>query len=391
MVGSEIETYTKLSNDCAALCPNMSRPMYRRIELYIKGLAPEIRSHVTSANLDTIQPVDANPTQAPNQQRKTENNKGPQQQGGYRGNYPKCNKCNRHHNGACNKGQCQRCKKLGHEAKDCRSQFPARQNQQQPQQQQGNNRGSYKCGATGHMRKDCPELNQNRNNNQGAGNNDQNNNDGNGARGRAFVIGAGEARNDPIVMAGKFLIDDRYVSVLFDSGADASYVSLRISKKLKHPSTLLKSKHIVELANGMDIEASHVINDCKLVLSCQTFSIDLFPIVLGSFDVVIGMDWLSKHRAEILCQEKAVRIPRRFGKPLIVQGNKGGEVTGIISFLKAQKCLRKGHIAILALVTDTQEKERGLKIFQWYATIPRYFLKNYLGSLLIVRSNSESS
>ncbi|MFS7975246.1 putative retrotransposon gag domain-containing protein [Helianthus anomalus] len=57
MVGSEIETYTKLSNDYAALCPNMSRPMYRRIELYIKGLAPEIRSHVTSTNLDTIQPV----------------------------------------------------------------------------------------------------------------------------------------------------------------------------------------------------------------------------------------------------------------------------------------------------------------------------------------------
>ncbi|KAM0028492.1 putative retrotransposon gag domain-containing protein [Helianthus debilis subsp. tardiflorus] len=57
MVGSEIEAYTKSSNDYAALCPNMSRPMYRRIELYIKGLVPEIRSHVTSANLPTIQPV----------------------------------------------------------------------------------------------------------------------------------------------------------------------------------------------------------------------------------------------------------------------------------------------------------------------------------------------
>ncbi|KAJ0676015.1 putative transcription factor interactor and regulator CCHC(Zn) family [Helianthus annuus] len=141
---------------------------------------------------------------------------------------------------------------MGHEAKDCRSQFPARQNQQQ--QQPGNNRVCYKCGATGHMRKDCPELNQNRNNNQGAGNHDQNNNAGNGARGRAFVIGAGEAGNDPNVVAGKFLLDDRYVSVLFDSGADASYVSLRISKKLKHPPALLSSKHIVELANGRNIE-----------------------------------------------------------------------------------------------------------------------------------------
>ncbi|KAJ0883873.1 putative nucleotidyltransferase, Ribonuclease H [Helianthus annuus] len=264
---------------------------------------------------------------------------------------------------------------MGHEAKDCRSQFPARQNQQQPQQQQqqGNNRGCFKCGATGHMWKDCPELNQNRNNNQGAGNNDQNNNAGNGARGRAFVIGAGEARNDPNVVAGKFLLDDRYVSMLFDSGADASYVSLRISKKLKHPPALLSSKHIVEIANGRNIEASHVIHDCKLELSGQTFSIDLFPVKLGSFDVVIGMDWLSKHRAEILCQEKAVRIPRRSGKPLIIQGNKGGEVTGIISLLKAQKCLQKGHTAILALVTDTLEKEKRIEDFPVVRDYPEVF------------------
>ncbi|KAM0026737.1 putative transcription factor interactor and regulator CCHC(Zn) family [Helianthus debilis subsp. tardiflorus] len=363
MVGSEIEAYTKSSNDYAALCPNMSRPMYRRIELYIKGLVPEIRSHATSANLPTIQPVvrlahkltnqaveegrlpkrisaakgtssdgkrkwdgnqgkDANFTQAPAQQRKTDNNKGTQQQGGYRGSYPKCNKCNRHHHGACGKGQCQRCNKMGHEAKDCRSQFPARQNQQQPQQQQqGNNRGCFKCGAEGHMRKDCPQLNQNRNNNnRGAGNNDNNREAGNNVR--AFVIGAAEARNDPNVVAGKFLLNDRYVSVLFDSGADASYVSLRISKKLKSPLTPLSAKRIVEIANGKNLEASHVIRDCKLELSGQTFRIDLLPITLGSFDVVICMDWLSKHRAEILCQEKAVRIPRRSGKPLLVQGNK---------------------------------------------------------------------
>ncbi|KAJ0567619.1 hypothetical protein HanIR_Chr06g0286911 [Helianthus annuus] len=57
MVGSEIETYTKLSNDYAALCPNLSQPAYQRIELYIKGLVPEIQSLVTSANLTTIQQV----------------------------------------------------------------------------------------------------------------------------------------------------------------------------------------------------------------------------------------------------------------------------------------------------------------------------------------------
>ncbi|KAJ0460819.1 putative retrotransposon gag domain-containing protein [Helianthus annuus] len=57
MVGSEIEAYTKRSNDLAALCPNMADPAYKRIELYIKGLVPEIQSMVTATNLPTIQRV----------------------------------------------------------------------------------------------------------------------------------------------------------------------------------------------------------------------------------------------------------------------------------------------------------------------------------------------
>ncbi|XP_022024604.1 uncharacterized protein LOC110924941 [Helianthus annuus] len=57
MVGSEIEAYTKRSNSLAALCPNMSQPTYKRIELYLKGLVPQIQSLVTSANLPMIQQV----------------------------------------------------------------------------------------------------------------------------------------------------------------------------------------------------------------------------------------------------------------------------------------------------------------------------------------------
>ncbi|MFS8019290.1 putative retrotransposon gag domain-containing protein [Helianthus anomalus] len=57
MTGSEIEAYTKRSNELAVLCPTMVDPPIKRIELYLKGLAPEIQSHVTSANLDNIQAI----------------------------------------------------------------------------------------------------------------------------------------------------------------------------------------------------------------------------------------------------------------------------------------------------------------------------------------------
>ncbi|KAJ0830306.1 putative nucleotidyltransferase, Ribonuclease H [Helianthus annuus] len=447
MVGSEIEAYTKRSNELAVLCPTMVDPPYKRIELYLKGLAPEIQSHVTSANLENIQEIQrlahritdqavdqnklpkrvnatANVTtsvtpattgdskrkwdgdsskgsaivQPQAQQQKIDHYQSPSQQSSgshrqrrYQGSQPRCHNCNRHHHGPCNKGRCQRCLKMGHEAKDCRSprpanqnqqpQQPAPQNQQQQQQPQRGNRGCFQCGAEGHFKRDCPQLNQNRNNNnQGNGNNNGgNNNNGNEARGRAFVLGRGDAVNDPNVVMGKFLLDNIYVTVLFDSGADTSYMSVKMCQLLKRAPTLLPAKHVVELANGKSLEATHVVQGCNLILAGQAFSIDLIPIVLGSFDVVIGMDWLSQHQAEILCSEKVIRIPRSGQEPLEVQGDKSGAVVGIISFLKAQKCLRKGHTAILALVTDASAKEKKLEDIPIVRDYPQVFPEDLPG------------
>ncbi|KAJ0489851.1 putative nucleotidyltransferase, Ribonuclease H [Helianthus annuus] len=178
---------------------------------------------------------------------------------------------------------------------------------------------------------------------------------------------------------GKFLLDDFYVTVLFDSGADTSYVSLKVSQMLKRTPTLLNTKHVVELANGKSLEATHIVQGCNLILAGQTFSIDLMPIVLGSFDIIIGMDWLSQHHAEILCKEKIVRIPRSGQEPLEVQGDKSGAVVGIISFLKAQKCLRKGHTAILALVTDASAKEKKLEDIPIVHDFPQVFPEDLPG------------
>ncbi|GJS37795.1 putative reverse transcriptase domain-containing protein [Tanacetum coccineum] len=74
----------------------------------------------------------------------------------------------------------------------------------------------------------------------------------------------------------------------------------------------------LEMDDGNLVSTNTIIKGCTLTLLNQPFEIDLMPIKLGSFDVVIGMDWLSKYHAKILCDEKVVHIPIN-GETLIIR------------------------------------------------------------------------
>ncbi|GJQ98386.1 putative reverse transcriptase domain-containing protein [Tanacetum coccineum] len=106
--------------------------------------------------------------------------------------------------------------------------------------------------------------------------------------------------------------------VLFDSGADKSFISISLASKLNSPSITIDTFYDIEMADGNLVSTNTVIKGCTLTLLDQPFKIDLMPIKLGSFDVVIGMDWLSKYHAKILCDEKVVHIPIN-GETLIIR------------------------------------------------------------------------
>nr|GEZ23026.1 putative reverse transcriptase domain-containing protein [Tanacetum cinerariifolium] len=96
---------------------------------------------------------------------------------------------------------------------------------------------------------------------------------------------------------------------LFDSGADRSFVSISFASMLNIPSITLDTTYNIEMADGNLISTNTVIQGCTLTLLNQPFEIDLMPIKLGSFYIIIGMDWLSKYHAKIICDEKVVHIP----------------------------------------------------------------------------------
>nr|GEW32487.1 reverse transcriptase domain-containing protein [Tanacetum cinerariifolium] len=101
--------------------------------------------------------------------------------------------------------------------------------------------------------------------------------------------------------------------------ADKSFVSISLTSMLDIPSITLDTTYDIEIANRNLVGTNTVIQVCTLTLSNQPFEIDLMPIKLDSFNVVIGINWLSKYHARIICDEKVVHIPID-GETLIIRG-----------------------------------------------------------------------
>ncbi|GJT49908.1 reverse transcriptase domain-containing protein, partial [Tanacetum coccineum] len=148
-------------------------------------------------------------------------------------------------------------------------------------------------GIAGHYRKDCPKIkNQNRRNKARVPD----------TRGKSYVLGG---------------------------GADRSFISNTFSSLLDIIPSALDVSYAVELANGRTSETSTVLRGCTLGLLGHPFNIDLMPIDLGSFDVIIDMDWLAKNHAVTVCDEKI-----------------------------AQKYMEKGFRLFLAQVTVKENKDK---------------------------------
>ncbi|GJS37472.1 putative reverse transcriptase domain-containing protein, partial [Tanacetum coccineum] len=211
--------------------------------------------------------------------------------------YPKCTKCYTYHpeDGVCR--LCFTCQRPGHFAKDC--QAPFKRSTPVNAVRMGHNRKvCYECGSPYHLQYNCPKLNRAPGQ---AGNplalegNHNNRNNGNRATGRAFNVNvnAMEALQDPKVVTGNFSLNDHFATVLFDSGADFSFISTEFAHLLNVRSSIVNLGYVIEVEDGH-----------------------------GSFDVIVGMDWLSQNKAVIVCHEKVVEIPLEGSGILRVQGER---------------------------------------------------------------------
>ncbi|GKE05061.1 reverse transcriptase domain-containing protein [Tanacetum coccineum] len=358
---NDLASYTQGFQELTMMCDKMVPKEEDQVEKFIGGLPDNIQGNVIIAEPTRLQYDVRIANNLMDQKLKGYANVGGQnvaraytvgnnEKRGYAGPFPYCNKCKLHHEGQCTV-RCSNCKKVGYMARDCKTAVATTtRGAPNPNQKVGT---YYECGRQGNYRSDCPKLkNQNRGNKTG--------NKTNEARGKAYVLGGGDANPKSNVVTGTFLLNDRYASMLFDSGADRSFVSTTFSALLDVIPSTLDVSYAVELADGRVVETNTMLRGCTLGLLGHPFNIDLMPIELGSFDVIIGIDWLANHHALIVCDEKIMRIP--YGNEvLIVQGDRSGQgkksKLSIISYTKTQKYIKKGCQTFLAQVTKKETED----------------------------------
>nr|GEW66869.1 hypothetical protein [Tanacetum cinerariifolium] len=225
--GTDLASYTQRFQELALLCERMFFKESDKIEKYIEGLPDMIHGSVVASKPKTMkfENTSRNTQNQQQQSNKRQNTSrvyttafGEKKQ--YGGSKPLCAKCNYHHDGPC-APKCHNCNKVGHFVRDCRNTANTNNANNQRGTGLGQKATCYECGVQGHFKRECPKLKNNNNHgNQGGRNN---------ASARVYVVGRAGTDPDTNVVTGTFLLNNRYASVLFDTGADKSFVSTTFS------------------------------------------------------------------------------------------------------------------------------------------------------------------
>ncbi|GKA35785.1 putative reverse transcriptase domain-containing protein [Tanacetum coccineum] len=215
---------------------------------------------------------------------------------------PKCNKFHLHHNGLCTQ-RCHKCNKIGHFARDCRN--------------------------TGNT-------------------NVANNQKGNGAtpKGNGVLSWSNQDTSKEI--------DQNLKNINGGNGMPQVWVYAVVNAEKR-------KLYDVDLADRKLVKITTIIRGCTLNFLDHPFNIDLMPVELGSFDVIIGMDWLRRYHAVIVCDEKLVQVP--YGnETLTFRGNESSNGResrlAVISYSKAQEYMARGCQVFLAQISAKKEEDK---------------------------------
>nr|GEV63061.1 hypothetical protein [Tanacetum cinerariifolium] len=335
-----IATYTKQVNELALLCLDAVLNEKKKVELYIKGL-PEFIKAKNERIAEGIKRKWENNNQGNNNNNNSHN----------RGNYWNNNQNNNRRQSNA------RALTMAQNAVANQTEIAPKCSTVQ------SNVVCYKCGERGHKSRACPKKANRR---------------GGNVQGQAYVIRDAEHNQGPNVVTGMLLLNNHYATMLFDSGADKSFVDIKFSHLIDIKPVKLNSSYEVKLADGKVVSTNSVLRGCTLNLHDHLFDIDLMSIELGTFDVIVRMDWLVKRDALIVFGKKEVYVPYK-NKTLVVKSDSSVSRLKVISCIKARKYIKRGSQLFIAQVTKKELAKKQLQDVPVICNFPEMFLDDLPG------------
>ena len=110
------------------------------------------------------------------------------------------------------------------------------------------------------------------------------------------------------MITGIISVYDHDAYALVDPGATHSFILIPFTERYQIESQPIDGRMVVSVPNGDTMISERIVLGSRLVIQNKDFPVDLIVLVIHDFDIVLGMDWLSKHRVTLDCYKKEVTL-----------------------------------------------------------------------------------
>ena len=177
---------------------------------------------------------------------------------------------------------------------------------------------------------------------------------------RVYTVTQQAADATPDVVTGTISLFDTDAHVLVDSGATHSFISWEFIERVGIEMRPTECSMIVSLPTGNSLIANRVYRGSKVTIASHEFEADLIVLDIHDFDIILGMDWLTKHRATVDCYRKEVHFSQPGEPEVIFCGERKILSTSLISVMQANKMLRKACQGYLVYAIESANSEMQL-------------------------------
>ena len=177
---------------------------------------------------------------------------------------------------------------------------------------------------------------------------------------RAYAMKVVEEKDTPDVIVGNFYIFEIIVHALIDPGSTHSYICITIQSLGSLPKSKTEYDILVTNLLRHSVIVNRVYRDCPIRIREYEFLGDLIEFSFREFDLILGMDWLSRHQVVVDCRMKRVTLRTPSGEEVTFIGERSNHLSNVIFFATARTMVRKGCEAYLAYVIDTKKVEPSL-------------------------------